>query len=109
MRGGAVVDLDAGICQGPTQAVAVFRDIGQCLTEGRFGGSAGALMAQPIIMAGKDRGGAFLPRRKAANSIGALDFGLDSIELADEVHTFLGNWRRASACDFDQFAMGVAQ
>ena len=42
---GVVVDLDAAICQEPAQAVAVFHDIGQCLTEGRFGGSAGAVMA----------------------------------------------------------------
>lgn len=65
---GIVVDLDAAICQEPAQAVAVFRDIGQCLTEGRFGGSAGAMIAQPVIKTGKDRGGQFLPRHKESTA-----------------------------------------
>ena len=56
---GVAVELDAAICQETAQAVAVFRDRCQCLTEGRFGGSAGAVMAQPIIKAGKDRDGTF--------------------------------------------------
>jgi hypothetical protein len=51
------------------QAVAVFRDICQCLTEGQFGGSAGAVMAQPIFEAGKDRDGTFFARGKADGGI----------------------------------------
>lgn len=51
--------------------------------EGRFGGSAGAVMPQPVIMAGKDRSGAFLACGKAGDRVFAADFSLNSVEIAD--------------------------
>ncbi|MDB5659715.1 MAG: hypothetical protein JWS10_2330 [Cypionkella sp.] len=104
---GVAVELDAAICQETAQAIAVFRDIGQCLTEGRFGGSVGAVMAQPIIKACKDRDGTFFARGQAGSMVIATYVSLDGVEIADECYTLFGNWRRTGSGDLDQFMAGV--
>jgi hypothetical protein len=52
---GVVVDFDATARHEAAKAIMVFDDVGECLTEGRFGRSAGAVAAKSVIISGKDR------------------------------------------------------
>lgn len=58
---GVVVALDAAIGQEAAKAVALFSNIGQRLSEGRFCRGVGSVMDQPVVDTGEDRGGAFQP------------------------------------------------
>ena len=53
---GIGVDLDAAIGQETSKAVTVSGDVGERLAQWRLCGRAGAVMAQPVVEAGEDRG-----------------------------------------------------
>lgn len=88
---GVVVDLDAAIGEEAAKALAVFRDVGECFAQGRFGRGAGAVVDQPVVDAGEDGGGALLPDGQSGGGGAAADPGFDGVEIADEGHALLGN------------------
>ena len=65
------------------------------------------MVGQPIVEADEDRGGAVLPDSQSGFGVTAADLGLDGVELADEGHALLGNWRGSGAGDLDQLAAGM--
>ena len=65
------------------------------------------MVRQPVIETGEDRGGAILPDGQSGGGVAAADLGLDGVEIADEGHAFLGNWRRSGAGDLDQLTARV--
>jgi len=102
---GIGVDLDAAVGQEAPEAVAVFRNIGQRLAEGRFRGRASAVMAQPVVEAGEDGRRAVLSCGQAGGGIAAPDIGFNGVKLADEGRVFLGD--RRGTGDLDQLAAGM--
>lgn len=65
------------------------------------------MVVHRVVDACDDQCGAFLPRRKAGCGVAAADLGLDGVELADEGHAFLGDWRGPGAGDLNQLAAGM--
>lgn len=100
---GVVVDLDAAISEEAAQAVAVFGDLCESLAQGRFARDAGAVMGQPVVDAGEERGGVFPPDGQSGSGVAAADFGLDGIEIAEEAPPSSA----IGAGDLDQLAARV--
>lgn len=64
-----VVNLDATICQEKAKTVAVFGDVGERLTEGRFRRGASAAVDQAVTDAGKGRRRALLPYGRSGGGL----------------------------------------
>ena len=83
---GVVVDLDAAIVEEAAKAVAVFSDVGERFAQWGLRRGLGAVVRQPVIETGEDRGGAILPDGQSGGGVAAADLGLDGVEIADEGH-----------------------
>jgi hypothetical protein len=104
---GVVVDLDASISQEATEAIAVFDDVGERFDQGRLCRRAGAKVGKSVVDPVEDRGGAILPDGQSGGGVAAADLDLDGVEIADEGHALLSNWRGSGAGDLDQLAARV--